>query len=129
VLVGAAVNFSATVKRAQAAFEEAGELHILCAGRERIFALEDAFAAGRFARGILGERDPASLELNDAAVAALDLDYRYNGRWRRPVTGSAASRHLQELGFKDDVAAACRIDRFDLVATYHDRHVTAQNRP
>src|SRR6185369_5391618 len=40
VIAGAAVNFSVSVARCRAALEQHGELAILCAGRERHFALE-----------------------------------------------------------------------------------------
>ena len=45
VLIGAATNFSAVVGRARELVEVDGEVSILCAGRERGFALEDAYAA------------------------------------------------------------------------------------
>ena len=47
VIIAAATNFQAAAKRAREAFAEAKELVILCAGRERRFALEDAYAALR----------------------------------------------------------------------------------
>ena len=49
VIVGAAVNFGAVVERCRSQLDQHGDLLILCAGQERRFALEDAFAAGRLA--------------------------------------------------------------------------------
>ena len=53
VFVGAVINFSAVAAAAKAAFEEAGELIILCGGRERRFALEDAYVAPQFGSTII----------------------------------------------------------------------------
>src|SRR5882724_6953954 len=50
VIVGAAVNFQAAAAAVAAQFTEHQALAILCAGRERQFSLEDAYAAGRFAQ-------------------------------------------------------------------------------
>ena len=50
VLVAAAVNFGVVVERCRTLLAEQGDLMILCAGHERRFALEDAFAAGRLAK-------------------------------------------------------------------------------
>ena len=124
VLVGAAVNFSATAAYARDAFHAQDELHIVCAGRERAFALEDAYTAGRFARAVLGERPGQEVELNDAALASFELVRHYGDKWRRALGLSAAARALTALGFKADIAAASEPDRFAFVAIYADRHVT-----
>ena len=128
VFIGSATNYTAAASAARAAFEQSGELIILCAGRERMFSLEDACAAGRFARAVLGPASSTrrSVALNDGAIAALELVRRYGERWKRAIEASAAARELQELGFKDDVVAATESDRFDLVPTYADRLVTAR---
>jgi len=68
VLVGAAVNFSALVERARAAFGAAADLAIVCAGRERQFALEDAYAAGRLVH-LIGEDAAYSKKLISPAQA------------------------------------------------------------
>src|SRR5207237_1193761 len=52
VLVAAALNFSAVADRARNLFQERGELVIICAGREKQFALEDAYTAGRFIKAV-----------------------------------------------------------------------------
>lgn len=122
VFVGAAVNFSAAAESARAAFEKTGELIILCAGRERRFALEDAYVAGRFAREILPSRS-RSVELNDAAIAAQQLVRRYGEKWKTALNASSAARALKELGMAGDVAAATEIDKFDIVPQYAERQV------
>lgn len=122
VFVGAVINFSAVAAAAKAAFEEVGELIILCGGRERRFALEDAYVAGRFAREILPSR-ARGVEIDDAAIAALQLVRRYGERWKTAVNASAAARRLKELGMARDVAAATEVDKFDIVPLYAERQV------
>lgn len=124
VLIGAATNFSAAVAQARAAFEAAGEIAILCAGRERMFALEDAYAAGRFAHALIPEGMRRHVDFNDAGVAALELVKRYGDRWKRAISASAAAHELGRKGFREDVLAATWTDCFDLVPVYANRQVT-----
>ncbi len=122
VFVGAVINFSAVAAAARAAFEAAGELIILCGGRERRFALEDAYVAGRFAREIVPSR-ARGVEIDDAAIAALQLVRRYGEKWKTAVNASAGARRLKELGMAPDVAAATEVDKFDIVPLYAERQV------
>jgi 2-phosphosulfolactate phosphatase len=124
VLVGAALNFSAVVARALPLAEKHGEISILCAGRERGFALEDAYAAGRFAQALLPPGGRRNVDLNDAGVAALELIKRYGDRWKRAVSASAAARDLALKGYKEDVIAATQADAYALVPVYEARQIT-----
>jgi 2-phosphosulfolactate phosphatase len=128
VIVGAAVNFSAAAQAAARAFEEAGELTILCAGREKQFALEDAYAAGRFAQAIVPGKLWRRLEMNDAAIAARELVRRYGTEWISAVNAGAAARELKSLGFRADLKAAAEVDRYDVVPILSDRRVTLSER-
>ena len=124
VFVAGALNFSAVVARAKPLVEEQGEISILCAGRERGFALEDAYAAGRFAQALLPPGGRRKVNLNDAGVAALELIKRYGDRWKRAVSASAAARDLVAKGYKEDILAATEADRYDLVPGYAERRIT-----
>src|SRR5213596_4007759 len=73
VLVGAPANFKALAERARAILAQRGELVIVCAGREKQFALEDAYTAGRLIKAIKKGVPPKKLTLNDAAQVSLDL--------------------------------------------------------
>jgi 2-phosphosulfolactate phosphatase len=130
VIVAAVTNFSAAAAAGRAAFEDAGELHVVCAGRERQFAIEDAYVAGRFAKAILAgkRRSRRDLELNDSAVVALALVKQYGARWSVPITAGAAARDLLRLRFKPDVQAAAQADLHDIVPVYDDRRVTVSTR-
>ena len=129
VLVGAITNFSAMVVRARTAFEERGEIVILCSGRERRFALEDAYVAGRFVRALAPEAGLREAALDDAGIAALQLVQRYGDRWKRAVQASAAARLLTQLGYQEDVAVATEMDTHSIVPVYAERRVTASVPP
>jgi 2-phosphosulfolactate phosphatase len=121
VLVAGAVNFTAALERARALFAERGDLVIVCAGRERQFALEDAYAAGRLVKGV--RRGARKVRLNDAAQVAADIATKFRG-WSAAFDASEAARQLREVDLGDDVAFRARADRFAVVPIYADRRVT-----
>jgi phosphosulfolactate phosphohydrolase-like enzyme len=94
---------------------------IICAGRERQFAREDAYAAGRFVKAL--KRGVKKVVLNDAAEVALALTSHYDG-WEDALAGTAAARQLAEVDLGDDVAFAAKQDRFDTVPIYAERRIT-----
>ncbi|MGH7671950.1 MAG: 2-phosphosulfolactate phosphatase, partial [Gemmatimonadales bacterium] len=108
VLVAAALNFSAVAERAHAVFAQRGDLVIICAGRERQFALEDAYTAGRLIKAV--KKGVRKLALNDAAQVALDLAAQQGG-WRDAFAASDAARQLAEVGLGDDVTFCAQPDR------------------
>ena len=130
VMVGAVTNFTATVKAARRAAEEADEVVIICSGKEKFFALEDAYVAGRYAISLLAGKSRAkdAHQLNDGAVAAIEIARRYGTDWKKPLLASHAARDLLELKFKPDVLAAAEADRFDIVPVYQDRRITLSAR-
>ncbi|HXQ28623.1 MAG TPA: 2-phosphosulfolactate phosphatase [Gemmatimonadales bacterium] len=121
VLVGAAANFTATAERARALLQDGKDLIILCSGRERQFALEDAYTAGRLVKAIRKGLKP--VELNDAAVVAVALTGVYKN-WVEAFEASAAARQLEEVELSADVAFAAKPDRFQVVPQYLDRRIT-----
>jgi 2-phosphosulfolactate phosphatase len=124
VLMGAAVNFSAAAEAARRAFEEAGELTILCGGRENGFALEDAYAAGRFVEAIVPGKLRRTLEANDAVIVARELVRKFGHHWQKAVRASAHARFLKQRGFGADVAFATQQDASDIVPGYTDHRIT-----
>lgn len=124
VLVAAATNFTAVVERTRVLVDGSGELVILCAGKEKRFALEDAYAAGRLAQAVIPDGRRRSVALNDAALASLELVRRYGDKWKNAVRASAAARDLIAKGFREDVAAATASDAHDVVPVLRERHVT-----
>jgi 2-phosphosulfolactate phosphatase len=121
VLVGAPVNFRALVERARAVLTERRDLVILCAGREKQFAIEDAYMAGRIVKAV--KKGLRKLELNDAARVALVLTGELEG-WKEALEQSEAARQLADVDLAEDVDFAARADRFGMVPTYADRRIT-----
>jgi len=122
VLVAAALNFSAAAERARAVFLERGDLVIVCAGREKQFALEDAYTAGRLIKAV--KKGARKLNLNDAAQVALDLAAQQGG-WRDAFAASDAARQLVEAGLGEDVTFCAQPDRVTVVPVYAERRITA----
>jgi 2-phosphosulfolactate phosphatase len=124
VIVGAAVNFGEVAARCRAALADHGELVLLCAGNERQFALEDTFAAGRLAKVLLPEGGLRRVEVNDGALAALELARHYGERWLRALRASTHGRELAALGFSEDLRAASQENTHPVVPVYSDRRIT-----
>ncbi len=125
IVAGAAVNFAVVVQRARAALEQHGDLMILCAGRERQFALEDAFAAGRLAKVLLPEGGLRRVKVNDGALAALEIARHFGERWLRALKASSHGQELATLGFREDVKACAQENTHPVLPLYADRRITA----
>jgi len=123
VLVAAALNFSAVAERARGLFTERGDLVIICAGRDKQFALEDAYTAGRLIKAVKKGVPPKKLALNDAAQVSLDLAAL--GGWQDALGASDAARMLGEAGLGDDVKFCANPDRLSIVPVYADRRIAA----
>jgi 2-phosphosulfolactate phosphatase len=123
VFLACAANFSLVSSRAHEAWTRQEDLLVVCAGREQRFALDDAYCAGRLVEAALGG-GRGRKGLNDGAIAALDLVRRYGRKWERPLTASRAGRELTELGLKDDVTDAARIDAYPVLAQFQNRRVS-----
>jgi len=121
VLLGAPANFKALVERARQALVERGDLVIVCAGRERQFALEDAYMAGRLVKAV--KKGIRKLDLNEATTAALALTPLYR-TWAEAFEDTAAARQLVEANLGEDVAFAAKQDRFGVVPQYAERRIT-----
>jgi 2-phosphosulfolactate phosphatase len=121
VLVGAPANFKALVERARAILGQRGDLVIVCAGREKQFAAEDAYTAGRLVKAV--KRGTRKVALNDAARAAVALTAEF-ADWEEALEASEAARQLAEVDLAADVAFAAQADRFGVVPAYADRRIT-----
>lgn len=120
VLVAGYLNLS-TVARMLA--DEGEPVSIVCAGRERRFALEDAACAGQLTlalRELLG-RTP---ELNDAGVVAAGLARRYGSSPLRALRRTLAAKQLKEAGFGADVDFCAAVDRVTIVPELHQHQIT-----
>ena len=122
VVVACYVNYSAVSAMIRAAARGASDVSIVCAGRDRQFALEDAACAGRFTRGVT--RRLANVRLNDAAQACSLLDRRYGDRLDRLLEDSEHGRALAEAGYGEDLAVCAAVDSHPVIPIYQDRQIT-----
>ncbi len=129
VVVAAAVNFTPVVNKCRALLAERGDLMIVCSGRERQFALEDAFAAGRLTKVLLPEGGLRRVKVNDGALAALEIARHYGERWLRALRASSHGQELAELGFRDDVKACALENTHPILPLYAERRITGHRDP
>jgi 2-phosphosulfolactate phosphatase len=95
---------------------------LLCAGRERRVALEDAATAGLIVQRLM-ESTPVQWELNDGALAALALAREF-GVSARLFATTAGGRSIAEAGLAEDLEFCAQVDLHDLLPVLHERHIT-----
>ncbi|HXL12015.1 MAG TPA: 2-phosphosulfolactate phosphatase [Gemmatimonadales bacterium] len=121
VLVGAPANFRALGEQARQLLAARGDLVVICAGREKQFAIEDAYTAGRLVKA--AKKGIRQVALNDAARAALVLTEQF-ASWKEALEDSEAALQLAEADLVEDVTFAAKADRFGVVPTYANRRIT-----
>lgn len=121
VVVASYVNYASALAFLRAAARGGIDVTIVCAGRERHFALEDAACAGRYVRGI--SRRMADVEPNDAAQVCALLDKHHGDRLSDMFAESEHGRALAAAGFEADLALCAAIDAHPVVPVYVDRQI------
>ncbi|MFL5607793.1 MAG: 2-phosphosulfolactate phosphatase, partial [Gemmatimonadaceae bacterium] len=106
----------------RAALRGGADITLLCAGQDRLFALEDAACAGRYVYHV--SKRLAEVELNDAALAASLIDRKYGDNLMRLFNTAAHGRALAAAGFEEDLAACAAVDSFPVIPIYQDRLIT-----
>jgi len=122
IIVASYVNLTAVTTLLRTAARGGTDVTIVCAGRDRQFALEDAACAGRFAR-LVSEHVP-EIELGDGALACTIIDGRYGDGLDRMFAESEHGRALAGAGFADDLVACAAVDAFPVIPIYQDRQIT-----
>jgi 2-phosphosulfolactate phosphatase len=119
VFIGSMLNFQAIVSEV---VRRKADPVLLCAGRERQFALEDAACAGKFAVQIMEER-PGEWELNDGALAAIALAREF-GTGMEVFERSAGGRSIVEAGLREDLEFCAQVDTRETIPVLHERTIT-----
>lgn len=124
VVVGAWTNFRTVVDELVAS----GAAPVfLCAGRDRVFGLEDAVCAGQMAASVMKARPEVAWELNDGAHAALALAEKHRDPAALfPLT--QAGRAIAEAGLGADLAFCARRDVRKVLPVLHDRQITVERK-
>lgn len=95
---------------------------LVCAGRDKHFALEDAACAGLLASRLMEAR-PGEWTLNDGAQAALALAREFppeEALFRKTASG----RTVESAGLEADLEFCARVDTHDIVPVLHERTIT-----
>jgi 2-phosphosulfolactate phosphatase len=122
VVIASYVNFTAVLTMLRAALRGGADITLVCAGRDRRFALEDAGCAGRYAYNV--SKRLAGVTLNDAALACVLIDRKYGSQLPRLFDASEHGRALREAGYGADLTACAAIDSFPVIPIYQDRQIT-----
>jgi 2-phosphosulfolactate phosphatase len=122
VVIASYVNYTAVLTMLRTALRGGTDITLVCAGRERQFALEDAGCAGRFATNV--SKRLSGVRLNDAAQACALIDKRYGEQVIKLFEASEHGRALRDAGFGDDLAACAAIDAHPVIPLYSDRQIT-----
>jgi 2-phosphosulfolactate phosphatase len=122
VVIASYVNYTAVLTMLRAALRGGTDIAVVCAGRERQFALEDAGCAGRYVYNV--SKRLANVELNDAAHACALIDRKYGEQIMKLFEASEHGRALREAGFEEDLVACAAIDSYPVIPLYQDRQIT-----
>lgn len=122
VVIASYVNYTAVLTVLRAALRGGTDVTLVCAGRDRQFALEDAGCAGRFVYNL--SKRLTGLELNDAAQACALIDRKYGDHVVRLFEASEHGRALQDAGFGSDLIACAAVDAHPVIPLYQDRQIT-----
>jgi 2-phosphosulfolactate phosphatase len=122
VVVASYVNLTGVSAMLRAALGGGADITLVCAGQDRQFALEDAACAGRYVYHI-SQRLP-EVDLNDAALAASQIDRMYGDDLMGLFDTAAHGRALAAAGFGEDLAASAAVDSYPVIPIYQDRLIT-----
>jgi len=122
VVIASYVNYTAVLTMLRTALRGGTDVAIVCAGRDRQFALEDAGCAGRYVNNV--SKRMAGIVLNDAAQACALIDRKYGDQVHRLFEASEHGRALREAGFDNDLAACAVMDSYPVIPLYQDRQIT-----
>jgi 2-phosphosulfolactate phosphatase len=123
IVVACYANFTAVARVLRLAAKQGADVTLICAGRERLFSLEDAACAGRFVKAVA--RRATTTALGDGAVACLLLEKRYGDNLARLFGDTEHGRALSEAGFGGDLEACGHIDGYPVVPVFQDRQISA----
>jgi 2-phosphosulfolactate phosphatase len=119
VIVGAWTNFQAVVDDL---VRTGADPVFLCAGRDRVFGLEDAVCAGQMAAALMKALPEVEWELNDGAVAALALAEEFPDP-AALFPRTSAGRSIADAGLGEDLEWCARTDLRDVLPVLEGRQI------
>jgi 2-phosphosulfolactate phosphatase len=122
VIIASYVNYTAVLTMLRTALRGGTDITLVCAGRDRQFALEDAGCAGRYVGNV--SRRLVGVTMNDAAQTCALIDRRYGDQIVKLFEASEHGRALRDAGFGADLDACAQIDSYPVIPLYQDRQIT-----
>jgi 2-phosphosulfolactate phosphatase len=122
VVMASYVNFSAVCTLLRTAARGDTDVALVCAGRDKLFSLEDASCAGRYASAIV--KGLECVEVSDGAAACMVIDRRYGDRLDQLFADSEHGRALKAAGLEADLEVCATVDTFPVIPVYQDRQLT-----
>ncbi len=107
--------------------DTAEDVAIICAGKNRRFALEDAACAGALIRRL--SDGSSGVALNDAAEMAREYDRAHGHAPELILRRSEHGRDLVELGFEEDLGVCASVDSVPLVPVLREGRIAASAAP
>jgi 2-phosphosulfolactate phosphatase len=122
VVVASYVNLEAVAVLMRTAARAGTDITLICAGRDKLFSLEDAACAGRYVRAIA--KRLSKVEIGDGALAATVIDRKYGDRLDELFADSEAGQALAEAGFAQDLEDCAELDSCPVIPIFQDRQIT-----
>lgn len=122
VVVASYVNLEAVSVLLRTAARAGTDITLICAGRDKLFSLEDAACAGRYVRAIATRL--SQVEIGDGAFAATVIDSKYGDRLDQLFADSEAGQALVGAGFAKDLEDCAKIDSCPVIPIFQDRQIT-----
>jgi 2-phosphosulfolactate phosphatase len=122
VVVASYVNLEAVSVLMRTAARAGTDLTLICAGRDKLFSLEDAACAGRYVRTIA--KRLAKVEMGDGAFASTVIDRKYGDRLDQLFADSEAGQALADAGFAADLETCAAVDSCPVIPILQDRQIT-----
>ena len=122
VVVASYVNLHAVSVLLRTAARAGTDVTLICAGRDKLFSLEDAACAGRYVRAIA--KRLSKVELGDGAFACTVIDRKYGDRLDQLFADSEAGQALVEAGYTADLETCAAVDSCPVIPIFQDRQIT-----
>jgi 2-phosphosulfolactate phosphatase len=122
VVIASYVNYTAVLTMLRTALRGGADVTLVCSGRDRQFALEDAGCAGRFVYSV--SNGAPDVLLNDAAQACALIDRKFGDHIVGLFDASEHGRLLRDAGFGDDLDVCAAVDSAPVIPLYQDRQIT-----
>jgi 2-phosphosulfolactate phosphatase len=122
VVIASYVNFTPVLTMLRTALRGGTDVTLVCAGRDRQFALEDAGCAGKYVVNVA--KRLTGVTLNDAAQACVLLERKYGDQIMKLFDASEHGRALRDAGLGDDLVTCAAVDSYPVIPIYQDRQIT-----